>query len=353
MKIERTELIKVLDQVKPALATAGSIPELKHIWLDGKFLYAYNGALGIRIAWESELKPCGIPGGVLLGLLNSSSAKELEIKQESTQCDLKMGRASATVPVFKSDANPWPFPAKVPPGPVGVRSIPLTEELLAGLRQVRIIRASKPVRVEHHGVVLFPSTDALVLYTTDSHALAEVPVKGKWNKELAKVVLPHGFVSQLLGLKAGAKVSVLKDAIIAEAPGIQVCSNLLDSADVWDLPALVDTKVNGKEKRMIVPEAFAEGLERALVLAGSDLENAFVELSVNKKELTLSGRFDQSLLDEKFTLKALGEGKISVDLERLKGLYKETEEFAISKSALLLFGKDDALYLVAAHEGKK
>jgi hypothetical protein len=352
MKLERKELIAALERVKPALQTSGSIPALKHIWLDGKYLYAYNGALGIRIAWPTQLQPCGIPGGVLLGLLESTSAKEVEFDQTAkTQFDLKMGRASATVPLMGIEFTPWPFPEKTPAGPVGVRTLTLTKELIEGLKTVRIIKASKPKRVEHYGVVLFPRKDALSLYTTDSISLAEVSVAGKVAKDLAKAVLPYGFVEQLLKLPPGSKISFTQDSILAEAEGIQVCSNLLDSSSVFDLPGLVDKMVEGQGKPSPVPKDLGEAINRALVLAGGDLEKAFIKLNVSKKEFQLSGTLASGMLKEKFPLAAaVSESQITVRLEHLKSLCKEAEEFAISPKVLLLFGKGDSLFLISAHE---
>ena len=230
----------------------------------------------------------------------------------------------------------------------------MTEDFVAGLKQVRVIKAADPKRVEHYGVILFPAKDALTLYTTDSKSLAKVPVKGKFAKELSKAVLPFGFVNQILALKAGAKVNFTQDAIIAEADGIQICSNLLDTADVHDLPKLVTTTI-GKEDCTTtpLPKEFGEALDRAMVLGGFDLEEAFLTLTATKKELTLSGKLANGVLQEKFTLSSSASGSITVGLEEIKPLAKEADEFAIVQKALLLFGKNDALYLIATHEGEK
>src|SRR5450631_3564229 len=98
MKIDRAVLVGALERVKPALMSVGSIPSLKHVWLDGEFLYAHNGSAGIRLNYETELKPCGILGSVLIGLLKSTTAKEVELTQGKAQVDLKIGRSSSSVP---------------------------------------------------------------------------------------------------------------------------------------------------------------------------------------------------------------------------------------------------------------
>lgn len=348
MKLDRTALITALERVKPALMSSGSIPSLKHVWLDGEFLYAHNGSAGIRLNYESELKPCGILGSVLLGLLKSTSAKEIELTQGKAQVDLKIGRSSSSVPMLSIEQNPWPYSTE---DKTAIATVTLTEELLNGLKQVRVIKPPKtPNNPGHYGAVIFPEKGRYALYTTDSKALAEVLIKGALPKELSRVVLTHEFIAQLLTFKAGAQITFYADSMLVEAEGVQVWSNLLDTADVWDIPDLVDKTVTGDEKRFALPEDFGEALDRAEVLAGSDPEKNFVTLATSKKELTLTGKLESGQLLEKFVLAAAApEGKITVGLEHLKTLCKDAEEFAIAKKALLLFGKNDVLFLITKH----
>lgn len=349
MKLDRLALVAALERVKPALMSVGSIPSLKHVWLDGKFVYAYNGSLGVRVAYETELKPCGILGSVLLGLLKSTTAKEIELIQTKTQIDIKVGRASTSIPVLTADQNPWPF---LPDAEV-TSSIPLTEALIVALKRVQVIKKPKtPNNPGHHGVIVFPNKNDFVLYATDSKALAEVPVVGKISKDLTKVVLPYEFVSQLLTIDAGPKIN-FGDAITIEAEDIFVGSNLMDCTDVWNIPDMVDKTINGEEKRYPLPKELGEALDRALVLAG-DMDKSFVTLSTSKKELSLVGRLESGELQEKFALaSAAVEAKISVRLEHLKTLIEEASEFAIVKKALVLYGEDDSLFLITQHEGGK
>jgi hypothetical protein len=352
LKLEREVFLEALNTVKPALQASGSIVELKKIWFDGDYIYAYNGALGIRLKSKLDLE-CGINGKVLIGLLQSSSVKEVSLIERPDQLEVKLGRSTTTVVTSRPEQNPWPYPAKLPPGPVGARTLVLTEELLAGLRRVRLVRAAAPKRVEHYGVILFPTKDSLALYTTDSASLAEVVVKVKTAPDLAKTVFPHEFVTQLLNFKPGAKISLLKDAIVVQDEQLQVCSNLLDSSTVHDLPKLVTEAVTGQEKRSPLPESLIEGLERADVLASGMDTPAYVALDVTKKELEVTGDFYHGRLNERYPLTGAAEGRMSVSLPRLKSLAREAEAFAIAKRALVLFGENDARFLIAQHEAHK
>jgi DNA polymerase III sliding clamp (beta) subunit (PCNA family) len=352
MKIKRTELVQVLETIKPAVASGGAIPELRHVWFDGNFAYAYDGGLGIRVPYESEITG-GMVAASLLGLLNSTKAEEVSLDlSKSADAVLTMGRAKATVPVLDGERNPWPFPTELKKKKNETAlSIELSEELIKGLQRAETVKASRPVRVEHYGVVLFPSGNSVTLYTTDSRALAQITVPAQLDEDLSRVVLPHGFVSQLIKLgKGGGSVTFLEDAIIAQLTSAYVCSNLLDSADVQDLPAVVEEKANGSAKRLTLPEGFLEALTRAGVLVGAD--PAYIDLAVGKKELALSAKLPLGELQEKLPLSGpVTTGEICVALDCLTDLSKDAQEFAIAESALVLYGQEGALYLVAAHTG--
>jgi hypothetical protein len=353
MKIERKVLVSLLERLKPAIATAGSIAELKHIWWDGKFIYAFNNGMGIRIAWETDLAPSGVPGKVLLGLLESSSAKEVELIQDEGSLVLKMGRAKSTLVTLPIEGNPWRYDAVDLSDAV---VMPLTAALLEGLRRACIVKAGEPSQTVHHGVVLFVEGGLVRLYSTDSVALAEIPVSVKLDKRLDKSVIPHEYIAQLQKLKNG-EVKFTEDAVVTEVDGITVCSNWLDRTGIPDLPEWVSNKTNGDERPVSLPKDFGEGLKRAEVLAGPSSESkmpVFLTLTISKNEIGLTGKLPFGILNDKFPIDKSGsDGTIVVGLNYLKSLYKEAEEITITDGVLLLFGKNDTLFMIAEHEEPK
>ena len=347
MNIERKSLVAALERVKPALQASGKIESFKHVWIDGQRLYAYNGGLGIRVKWKTDLEPCGINGAVLLGLLQSSGAEEVTLDQENNaQLALKMGRATTKLSRLDADGNPWPFPFRITGTPL---SLELTEELIEGLKHAQIVKSANPQRVEHYGITIFPGKDKVALYSSTGEIIAEVFVKGKISKELERTVLPFGFVSQLLAFDVGSKIIFTSDFIIAESNGIQVCSNLLDSSDVYDLPEVVNTTVTGEEKRVALPEGFGETMKRAEILAGAEGNSSCIYLSHNKRELEVKGDLKYGVLQDKFPVSVTGSAKLKVSLDHILGLYGEAEEVAVTEKVLLLYGQGESLYVVAAH----
>lgn len=351
--VNREELKAALEAVKPAIASSGSIPELKHVWWDGTSLYGYNGALGIKVPWKWDLPAGGVLASVLLGILDSSSTEQVDLSAGAgllTVLTVKVGKATAKLQALEGSANPWPFKAATKTAQF---SVELTQELVDGLRCARMIKASNPVRVEHYGIVLFPAKEFLALYSTDSKTMVEVRVDGQFDKELNKLVLPHAYVQQLLGLKISSQLHFMADAIVAvEESGVQVCSNMLDVSEVWNLPKLADDLAGSVgEGDVKLPEGWGESLNRAAALAGS--EESFLKLVVSKsKEVVLTGRLAYGTLEERLTItgKVPVAGQITVELASLKALTRDAVSFAVGDRALVITGKNQELILIAAHE---
>ncbi len=364
MKVDREEFLELLQTLAPAVASEGAIVEKYHLWFDGKFAYAYNGGMGIRVVWKSELNG-GVLGAPLIAILKSSSAKEVSLEQSGIQLVVKLGRAKVTLPMLEPDRNPWPVGHTVgsarsgqvwgwsDPLPKVAYTTSLTEELITGLQQASVIKRSKPERTEHYGITIFPAKDDIELYTTDSVSLAQIVAKVKLPKALSKTLLPFGFVGVLTGLGVDTEVSFLPDAIVASRDSVLVCTHLLDTKNVLDLPAYVDKTLKGAGKKTALPEGFAEALVRADALAGA--AEAYINVSLDKKALSLDGDFAAGKLEERFTLKTevseMSAGTIKVSLANLQALAKEAVGIAVvPKKVLVLSGEGNNLYMTAQHE---
>lgn len=352
--VERKELKAALDEVKPAIASSGSTPELKHVWWDGTYLYGYNGALGIKVPWKWDLPPGGVLASVLLGVLDSSSTEQVSLASSAGSLTVRVGKATAKLQALESTANPWPFKAATKSAQF---SVELTQELADGLKRARIIKASNPVRVEHYGIVLFPTKEFMCLYSTDSKTMVEVQVDGKFDKELNKLVLPHAYVQQILGLKISSQIYFMADAIVAvEEGGVQVCSNMLDVSEVWDLPKLAGDLAKDTEDSVIaLPEGWQESLNRAGALAGSEESLLKLVVSPKNKEITLTGRLAYGTLEERLSIigKVPGAGQITVELGALKALTRDAVSFSVGECALVINGKNQELLLIAEHEEER
>jgi hypothetical protein len=139
---------------------------------------------------------------------------------------------------------------------------------------------------------------------------------------------------------------------MAELGDIRVCSSVLGTENIQDMPAVTTKYVTGKEKFTHIPDLLKEAVSRASILAGA--KDNYLRLIVNKKTLTVSGTLQGGILQEPITLASEGTpGEIVIELKQLSMVIRETENFCISKEALILLGKKAGLFVVTAHEEKK
>jgi len=190
LKVNRKEFLGELERLKPAIGSTGSLAELSHLWFDGKTVYAFNGGLGIKAPLETEFKG-GVPGKLLVGLLQSHSAEEAVIEEEENSLRVDLGKSSKTnLATLAPDRMPWDFPAKPAKS---ASALELTEDVIDALRRSLIVRSDKPAMTVHYGVTLVDNKGNLSFYTTDSAMMAQTSAAAEVDSK--PIVLPRAFVT--------------------------------------------------------------------------------------------------------------------------------------------------------------
>lgn len=347
MKIDRKELLAALEPLKPALASRSSVAALSHIWFDGKFAYAHDNGIGIRVKFESPLK-CGIPGALLLGLIGQSSADSLTLEETDDALAFKSGRSNVKLVTLPLEQKVWPYPATVE-GKM-IASLEISEAFLAALKRVFIVHHSSPKRMEHHSVCVFPVEGEMDLYTTDSAAIAFMPVAEPIKGKVDNLAIPRSLAEQIVGqCKPGPELKLFSDYFVVQA-NVKVClySNVFDTSAMEDLPTYADKYSDKKVSPPFeIPKELNATLERAVLMAGP--EEPIVKLRTGAKILSLKGKFKFGELDEEFAVN-VSLPKVSIDVVAKTLLsVKNVDRMMIASGALTLRGEDDFMYIVAAY----
>ena len=345
---EREHLLSVLTDAKPALSAGGIIPALSHFWFDTKYVYAYDGGLGVRLDLKSELD-CGIPGKTLYDLLKTSTVKEVFLDIVKDDVVLQLGKPKVKLAPLDGSQTPWNFPAS-PPKKEGA-SLVLSEQILAALHRVLFVRASKPIYAVNHGVTFEPFDEHLELYTTDNSSIAQVVVDEQLSKDVPRFVAPWAFLGSVLELvEPGAVLHVLDNCLMVGAAGVLICSNVMELPDKPDLPDMVDRLLT-KQKPIALPTGFQSVLDRVLILAGAD--EALLTLTTSEDSIHIQAKYVLGSVDETLPLKGKPTevtGQFSATL--ISRALSHADSFSISKKALALHGGKDFLYIMAAKTGK-
>jgi len=351
MTFDREELLAALVNASPALANNFTIPGLDHFWFDGDFVYAYDGGLGVRVAFKSELG-CGLPGKVLLDLLKTSALKQVDMEFDKKDVVLKMGKSKVKLSSLGSDCSAWAFPSpskKVFDKALGI--LPLTEAVMEAITRVSFARMSgKPKRVIENGVTVIPQRGVVEFYATDSASIARAVVEEDVDKDLPSFILPWPFVDQLLELvEPGASLHVLDDCLMVVGKGVLVCSHTLELGENnGALPTTISPYVRDEGDVVVdIPGGLQAVLDRAMILSGQ--KETLVSLSVEGKLLIVEGKYGLGSLYEELPIKGkLSEVSTDFPAHLVRRGLSQAKNILLSTRAMVLDDGSDFVYVLAA-----
>lgn len=341
---DREALLVALGRLKPALRTGGAIPELAHMWFADGHVRAYDGGLGIRLAHDLGLA-CGVPGRALLGLLGTSSLKEVTLEHDEKDVALvvKMGRSRTKLNVLDPGRDPWRFPTE---NAGGSR---ISEEGIEAIRSVLISKASSPTRLEHHGISVYADGADVDVYAYDSKTVAQATYADKEANLPEFVFLPRPLAEQIVALcPHGADLTVADDYFAAVGRGVEIYSNVLDTEGIIQLPSLLNKKIKPHPEAVPLPTGLEAALDRAEVLAGSG-GDAVMDLAVKDRQFRLTGKYAFGTLDEKLELETEHpEASLKVEAAMLRRGLLATDAFSATDDSLAFWGGENFLYVVGA-----
>lgn len=357
-KFDRAELLAALKTAAAGLAKSSAVPGLDHFWFDEKFVYAYDGGLGVRVELESDIT-CGLPGKPLIELLQTSALKEVEIEwKEKTGVTLKMGKSVYPLVSKDFDRFEWRFPEGwgKKSGVKFLGQLKLSEEVLGAITKVGFARlVGKPTQVVHNGVLLHPLEDTVEFYVTDSASMVRSKAEASGAEALGDILLPWGFVDQFLEVaEPDDPLVVLEDCLMVDGKTVRICSNRLELPDEPNLPKRMAPLVRGEDDKFVeLPPGLQAVMDRTLILANRDEDGALVKIEIEGKALSVSGKYALGAVDEEFTLKS--------SLPDAAGLFKagvvrrglsQASSFRLTDKVFVIDDGGDVSYVMAAKQAQ-
>lgn len=337
MTFDREDLLKTLAKASQALANSASIPGYECFWFDGKHVYAYNGELGIRCKLDSEFKSIGIPGKSLIGLLQTSTLKQVSLELADDMATLQLGKSKIPLMVRHSDELiKWDQADGL--------TLKLTEAVLAALQQVSVAKA-KPESAIHLGVHVIPQKAQMEFIGTDSKSAACVTIDEK-PKVAKPLLLPWGFVEAVCDLIEPGAELVTGTCLYVDGGDVQIISNNLEYPK-QNISEVINDLLRDAGEEIELPVGLASVLARATILAGT--EEAVMTMEGASKALSVQAKFNLGSLDEKLPINTELEksaAKFSADL--IARALSRATHFAITNKVFVLYGDDAFTYVVAS-----
>jgi DNA polymerase III sliding clamp (beta) subunit (PCNA family) len=336
--MNRAELVKTLELLKPALAQHDTVPIFQcFTFTDGKVI-AYNDALAI-VAPSEVKENFGVHGATLLGILSNNKAEEVTIESEENDLVVTSGKSITRLPYKTDDEFLFEQPSKK-----FTAALELTQTTLEGIGLCRNTVSKDETQAALHGITVSGS----YLYSCDGDAVTRFslpkPVKGTW-------FIPTPTCDAILRLwkdlsVTGAKLHFNDEWVFADFDDWQIYGRVPEIKEPLKFEELVKKGMHGapSDAGWAIPEGLDDALSRARVLA--DPESAKTTLKVQKSKLTLFTETHMGQVDDVLPLKGHADIEVNVSASHVQSALKNCKYVAFLERCTMFTG-DDVLLLVS------
>ena len=342
MKIEREAFIGPLRLLRPALADKSPVEGLNQIWLSGDTATAFNDIIAIEVVVPASVEG-GVHGMTLLGMLEASTAKEIDIDKGNKDGDslaLKSAGMKAELPLIPSDRAVFAFPETLPEG------IVVDDVLSAALKHVSLALSSGG---DNMGVTFVAEGAQLAVYATDGMTVAWSRLKKPKGYPGKRVVLSPAFCDQLAVLNtAGMSLALTDDAAVAFDDVHRLFGRLVEVAKELDFAGTIKGNVPTPASAVPLPEKLANALDRAEVLVNGVARKP-LRITIKQNVLRLYLTTDMGELSE--ALKIDGKHPDAEGLFNgafIRRALGRCDRFVLSSECFAMLGEGDSGFLVAA-----
>jgi DNA polymerase III sliding clamp (beta) subunit (PCNA family) len=349
MKIPRQAFLKALNTAKPALAAKELIIEMVHFFFTGKSIIAYNDKIGIEVPFQTEFEG-GLDGKTLLGILDKSVAKEVELQEGERRSEmvLRCGNARANLSLLDPKRAIWQFPKYDERD-----AFAIDKDFVSILGDMLICVGQNVSTPDTLGITFVPSDrdeEWLDLYSTDMSTMAWARLDLPKHYRASRCCVPEEFCKQLVALCKDKGTMIVEDdcvmALLDE--GVKLYGRLVDVPRPLDFAEQVEETVPDPNRLVDIPNRFKMAIERVSVVI-EHLPGEPCEISIDDENvLRLYAKADRGEIRDAIRLKGDPHEEISnwFDPALIKrGVDNRTDMF-IGRDALVMRGPDNYYQIV-------
>ena len=293
--MNRLELVTPLKLVAACLAPAKDpIPVNPCFCFTGTEVYTFNDQAALVAPFKSVWKGA-IQGATMLGWLDASKAKDIEVEPAATSLAIKAGRAKTELPILPVTEFRFAVPdlAKAP-------SVKLDASALVALKRATLSMDEGTAHPWRTGVQAIFTEKEVTWFTCDDASAVKTYATCETPKELrgASPLLPPAFVKLLLA-RGGTEVRLTLTPEWYAATlddGAVLYSAVPEATDVPTFQGLFSDVSKYKKDAAALPATWWGAMTRLNVLLAADkgLGHAAVEVKDGKMVLTILSALGQA-----------------------------------------------------------
>lgn len=358
--INRESLLKIVNLIKPALASQDYIPALTHIKFDGSFAMAYNDISAISVACSVPVQRC-VPGDVLIRGLNSFNGESVALTFDAKTNALLVssGRSKLKLPTIPLDQFPFEENGDTCP------EITLTTDMLKGIELCLMSVGSDPTHAAQMGVTLETDLGGKTwLYSTDNFTVSYYKTKDTVKLPGdAPLILPTFFCQQLLALSKAHPGLTMILVLLPGALQVDYCdygNNVVASLftkTVIDLEPLDFVRIIDKHSKTLkgkpdawpsIPDPFDAAFNRALLVLSAELDKS-TKVTHNEKSIKLESSSKMGDSEDEFEYKGSDSGEFLIDPTLVVRASKVAQRMTFGKGIFAISAAEGAFVHMIAH----
>ncbi len=348
MKISRLGLLGLLKALGPAIAgSKNQLPELSCVWFSGSHASAFNDVLGIRVAFATEFTG-GVLGEKLLGVLERSRAKEVDVVIEGEDALLKIG--AARIKLTRRPIEDWFWKPEVPEDAGYAVTKPFRDAIDLLLLSVGSASVLNP---EQRGITVIQNGKVADLYSTDAVSLSWTQVdtsKQKVFDHSSRLILPTTFCEQVKSLKNDAELRFDENAVYCltkfgegdDQAEALIFSRLVEDDNPVPFEDVVKQHVTD-DKGVEVPTQLKLRASRAMVLLGDQP----VQIEVEDNHLYLFAQTAFGEVDDVLKVGNHPNVKIKIDMALLHRALDGRERMTIAEHGVVMTGPESFVHIIS------
>lgn len=336
--MNRAELVKTLELIKPALARTNMVPVFEcFTFTNTGHVSAYDDTIAIIGLSELE-ESFGIHGNTLLGLLSNSSVEEVDISFKQDTATVTMGKSVSKLPmvpeenfIFKRPNEKWAF------------KMPFTESLNAAMKLCLDTVSTDTTQAGLQGITIQGDK----MYSCNSDSLTRIQLKqgGK-----GRILMPTPFCEAVIRLwketaLTKGELCFNDEWVFADFGDWEIYGRVLEVPEPIDFEALIKKTIKTKTPVQALPENFSEALSRARVLADPESQKTTIRIAGGKLKMLTETHMGE--IKDEFILKGHPDVEANVNAGHLQKAIESCDLIAFHNNCAVLERAPDVLLLVS------
>lgn len=326
--MERVELLDKLQMARPCLSAQDIVPILSHFCFNEEEIVAFNGTQAIIVDHETDLD-CGLPGELLIKLLNSYSAGKIAVDQKGNDIAIKAGKSNAKLASLNNEDFLFEMPDLE-----DAKEFSVNDDFLTGLSKTLLSVSKNSLQRSQFGVTLDSSKKGTAMYSTDNARVSRYNLKSSMGKKAFKVLLPEVFCQLLIDLSkstgdAEPDLYIGDDYVYAAFEGVYVYSKLLVEVEFLDFESVIEGLWGGDVDDLEeIPDALTTAIERTTLLTSKETDQV-VHLDVEDGTLKISGNSGYGEVKENLEVEDIEDISCRMDANLLLGALQSVDEMVL------------------------